>query len=105
MALNYLTFESLFSAIAEAIRFQEQSSNKIVADNFPNRIRNLTPTGAGLDTSDATAMETDIFLGKSAYVNGKKIEGTFTIEDELLTQQNLLSQIYSALQQKIEGGE
>ena len=105
MALTHSTFESLFSAIAEAIRFQEQTSNEIIADNFPNRIRNLTPTGTGLDTSDATAIENDIFLGKSAYVNGEKIEGTFTIEEELLTQQNLLSQICNALQQKIEGGK
>ena len=40
MALKYSTFESLFSAIAEAIRFQEQTSNEIIADNFPNRNRN-----------------------------------------------------------------
>ena len=28
--------------------------------NFPTRIRSLTPTGAGLDTSDATATASDI---------------------------------------------
>lgn len=57
-----------------------------------------------VNTSDATASADEIFLNETAYVNGKKITGTFTIEDEMTNQTNLISQIVSALEGKAAGG-
>lgn len=42
---------------------------------FFNKFLSLHNTDGGQDTSDATAIDWDIMKGKSAYVNGKKIEG------------------------------
>ena len=58
-----------------------------------------------ITTSDATAAAEDIMLGETSYVDGEKITGTFTIENEISTQTNLVSQIQAALQGKaLEGG-
>lgn len=58
----------------------------------------------GADTSDATATADEIFQGEIAYVNGDKVTGTFTIDNEVNTQTNLISQIEAALEGKAAGG-
>ena len=51
----------------------------------------------GIDTSDATATASDIFSGETAYVNGSKVTGTFSIDNELTTQDSLITQIQAAV--------
>lgn len=64
-------------------------------------IANLLPTvESGTDTSDATATASDILKDKTAYVDGEKITGAFTIDNELTTQDNIISQIQTALNGK-----
>ena len=55
--------------------------NNITAGNIRNGVTILGVQGTyeGIDTSDATATADDIALGKTAYVNGQKITGTFEI--------------------------
>lgn len=57
-----------------------------------------------ITTSDATAAADEIMSGETAYVNGSKVTGTFTIDSELTAQDNLIAQIQSALEGKAAGG-
>ena len=59
-----------------------QKEEFIVPENIKNGITifDVTGTYSGIDTSDATATAEDIVLGKTAYVNGVKITGTYTGE-------------------------
>lgn len=59
-----------FSTIAEAIGL---TADKIVSGNTILGIEGTAETG--IDTSDATATSSDIVSGKTAYVNGEKVEG------------------------------
>ena len=46
-----------------------------------------------ITTTDATASADEVFAGETAYVNGSKVTGTFTIDNELTEQTDLISQI------------
>ena len=56
------------------------------------------------NTSDATAAADEIMQGETAYVNGSKVTGTFTIDNELTTQDNLIAQITSVVNNLPEAG-
>lgn len=55
-----------------------EKKEKILPQNIKKGVTVFDITGEleGLDTSDATATDTDIMLNKTAYVNGEKVTGT-----------------------------
>lgn len=57
----------------------------------------------GIDTSDATAEAGEIFEGETAYIKGEKVTGTFTIDNEINEQDNLIANIKTALAEAGKG--
>lgn len=81
-----------------------QTHNSSLEDII-TRLNNLPDAGSGgLDTSDATASTDEIFAGETAYTASGKVTGTFTIQEEITTQQALLTNIEAALANKVSGG-
>ena len=105
-------------------------SVNITGDNFDTQSKTVTPTqsqqtvspDSGYDglssvtvepipseyvtTSDATAVASDIMSGKTAYVNGVKVEGTFSIDAEITAQEEKIAEqdtIIANLMTALEG--
>ena len=85
--------------IANAVRSKTGITKGMTLGEMPNEISNIV-SNDGIDTSDATATADKIFKDESAYTAEGKVIGTFTIEDELSEQDNLISQIQTALEGK-----
>lgn len=66
--------------------------------------KKVTGTYVPLDTSDATAAADEIFLGETAYADGEKVTGTFTLAAEMTEQNSLIAQIRQTLEEKAAGG-
>lgn len=71
------------------------ANSKLIAENIKKgvTIGGITGTLEMLDTSDATATESTILDGETAYVNGVKIEGTYVpldTSDATATQSTIL---------------
>lgn len=64
----------------------------------------ITAEGGGVDTSDATATSEDILKDRTAYAQGTKVTGTFSLDTEISAQDNLIAQIKTALDGKASGG-
>lgn len=63
-----------------------------------------TASTGGVDTSDATATAEEIFAGETAYGANGKVTGTFTIDEEITTQTDLISDIQAVIGNKVGVG-
>lgn len=57
-----------------------------------------------ITTTDATASADEIMSGETAYVNGSKVTGTFSINSELATQDDLIAQLSAAVNSLPDAG-
>lgn len=82
------------------------SSQSVTPDSGYDGLSNVTVNAIPsqyITTTDATASADEIMNGETAYINGNKVTGTFTIDTELSTQESLIAQIQTALQSKVTG--
>lgn len=95
-------FNEKMTTLADAIRGKTNQTKDLTLDEMATSVESIK---AGVDTNDATASADEILQGETAYVAGGKVTGTFTIDNELTAQDNLITQIQSALQNKAAGSE
>lgn len=75
--------------------------NTTTIQNLLNTINSLPDAGTDLPELSNEGSSAELFAGKELIDgNGEKVTGTFTIDSELSTQDNLISQIQTALQNK-----
>jgi hypothetical protein len=85
-------------SIADSVRNKTGQNKELTIGEMIDCINDMG--SGGIDTSDATATSDDILAGETAYVNGNKITGTFTIDDEITTQDDLIARIQTAIEGK-----
>lgn len=78
----HTNLNNLFTDIANAIRMKNNSTDKIVADDFPTVIENTL----GISSDDATAKSTEILSNATAYVKNTKVIGTMSNQGNIGTQ-------------------
>jgi hypothetical protein len=89
-----------YQNLCNNIRELTGTTGPIKSGDMVTKTDEAVDSGAVFDTSDATAAAGEIFEGETAYVNGNKITGTFTIDSELTTQNNLISELTAILGNK-----
>lgn len=81
--------------IADKLNLIMDNLSKIYSAGYEKGI--IDGESNNLDTSDATATAEEIFAGETAYANNEKVTGTFTINNEITAQDDLILQIQTAL--------
>ena len=87
-----MNFNADYSDVATAIGL---TADKISEGNTILGVEGTAGAG-GVDTSDATATVKDILAGKTAYVDGEKLEGTMANNGDLIVTPNTDEQDHSA---------
>lgn len=73
------TLTDFLTGIANAIRGKTGETGGIPASQFAEKIAGII---TGVDTSDATATESDVLSGKTFYANGVKVTGNIPTKTE-----------------------
>ena len=88
-------------AVADSVRNKIGVNKELTLGEMIGCINSIGSDGSGIDTSDATITSGNQMLsGVTAYGANGKITGSFTIDNEITAQDNIISQIQAALEGK-----
>ncbi len=99
---DYLIKGETLSTIANGVRNVSGVNKELTPSSMAEIMSSLSVTG--VDTFDATAVSNEIFANKTAYVDGEKVTGTFSIDNELSKQDDLIVQIQTLVANKASQG-
>lgn len=101
---EYLIQGESLTAIADAIRSKTNDTDSLSLSEMPDAISNIETGGVELPALSNEGSASELFSGKELIDgDGNIVTGTFTIDNELSAQDDLISQIQTALSNKATG--